>query len=153
MLSLNQLMILTQNERRRWKNSYDIDFFKAKQGEGDSGPELTFAAVITGGKEPRKPVVQMFSEEIRPEAPCKVSCNCPYFQIKLAAPLYASGTTDIQVRRSDIPEKYRGIQKPGLCPHLYRLVQTILSGNNAELSRLQRNSRNESVSDRLRRLL
>lgn len=144
-------MVLTQSEKRKWKNQYKIEFFKTGSSEGYEGSYMSFAAVITGGKEPRKPVVKLFSDEIAASAPAKVSCNCPYFRIKLALPLSLSGSTDVKVRRDDIPSRYRGIQQPGLCPHLLKLVELILS-DSTELDRVRKASRQTSISDKLKRL-
>lgn len=152
MLSLSQLMVLTQSDKRTWTNTYDLEYFKSGFLEGDEGPYLSFAAVVVGGKEPRKPIIKMFSDEISPGAPTKVSCTCPYFKIKRAIPLFTNGSTDVQVRRSDIPERYRGIQKPGLCPHLFRLAEVVLSQDNTQIRRLRAQSRRVNINDKLKRL-
>lgn len=152
MLTLSQLMVLTQTEKRKWKNRYDLQYFKAGFLEGDEGSYLSFAAVVTGGKEPRKPVIKLFSDQISAGAPTKVSCTCPYFRIKLALPLGTSGSTDVRIRRADIPERYSGIQKPGLCPHLLKLAEVVLSQDTTEVDRLRRDSRRVNINDKLKRL-
>lgn len=152
MLTLSQLMVLTQIEKRKWKNRYDLQYFKSGFLEGDEGPYLSFAAIVVGGKEPRKPVIKLFSDQINAGAPAKVSCTCPYFRIKLALPLVTSGSTDVRIRRSDIPERYRGGQKPGLCPHLMKLAEIVLSQSTTEVDRLRKASRKVNVSDKLKRL-
>jgi len=145
-------MVLTQNEKRKWKNRYELQYFKSGFLEGDDGPYLSFAAVVTGGKEPRKPIIKLFSDEITAGAPTKVSCTCPYFRIKLALSLNASGSTNLQVRRDDIPERYSGIQKPGLCPHLLKLAEVVLSQDTTEIDRLRKESSRVNISDKLKRL-
>lgn len=145
-------MVLTQNDSRTWKNEYGLEYFKAGSDIGQEGAYLAFIAVVVGGKAPRKPLIKLFSDAINAGAPAKVSCTCPYFRIKLAVPLFTNGSTDMRVRRADIPEKYRGIQKPGLCPHLMKLAETVLSQDNTELDRVRESSRNTNVSDKLKSL-
>lgn len=152
MLSLSQLMILTQTDQRKWKNDYRLEFFKSGADLGTEGAFLAFVAIIVGGKEPRKPSIKLFSDTIEATSPAKVSCTCPYFRIKLAIPLTTSGSTDMRVRASDLPTKYRGVQKPGLCPHLMKLAEVILSSDNTELDRVRSSSKDTNVSDKLKRL-
>jgi hypothetical protein len=145
-------LVLTQTEKRKWKKSYSLEYFKAGQLEGEDGPYLSFAAVVVGGKEPRKPIIKLYSDEISAGAGTKVSCTCPYFKIKLALPLYTSGSTEVIVRRRDIPEKYRGIQKPGLCPHLMKLAEVVLAQDSTEIDRVRESSRRININDKLKRL-
>lgn len=152
MLTLSQLLVLTQQDRRRFKVSYTIDALNAKAAEDNSGDFIQFSAVVLGGKEPRKSMVRLYGSEIDPSASSKVSCSCPYFRIRLAIPMYLAGSTEIRVGRDEIPEKYRGNQRPGLCPHLLTLCESLLSMNSTEMDRLRQQSPRVSVNDRLRRL-
>ena len=152
MLTLSQLMVLTQTDKRTWKNRYELQYFKSGFLEGDEGPYLSFAAIVVGGKEPRKPIIKLFSDEITPGAPAKVSCTCPYFRIKLALSLGVSGSTNMQITRSDIPVRYSRIQKPGLCPHLLKLAEVVLSQDTTEIDRLRQDSRRVNINEKLKRL-
>lgn len=152
MLTLSQLLVLTQQDRRRFRTSYTLDALNSKAAEDNSGVYIQFSSVVTGGKEPRKSMLRVYSTKVDPGASAKVSCSCPYFRIRLAIPLYLAGSTELKVERDEIPEKYRGIQRPGLCPHLLTLCESLLSMNSTEMDRLRQQSPRVSVNDRLRRL-
>jgi len=143
-------MVLTQPAKSKWTKSYRLEYFKAAPAEDNSGSYFAFSAVVAGGKEPRKSYMKLYSDEIEAGAPVSVSCTCTYFRIKLAIPLAVNGSTEVNVRRSDIPDKYRGIQAPGLCPHLLLLSETILSQNNTEVERLRNASKRTNINAKLK---
>lgn len=150
--TLSQLLILTQNEKRAFKESYHIDALKLTSGSDSLGKFSQFGAVVTGGKEPRYSVVRAYSEDVTATSTAKVTCSCSYFRIRLAVSLSLAGATDMKVNKADIPEKLSNLQKPGLCPHLLVLVESILSMNTTEMKRLKQQQSRTNVHERLRRL-
>jgi hypothetical protein len=151
MLTLSQLLILTDRERRKFKNNYNLEALQSGKGMDSRGEFTIFSSVVTGGSSPRKSVCRVYGE-LEAGSPCKVACTCAYFKIRLAIPLYLAGTTDIRIDKSEIPEKYLGIQTAGLCPHLLKLIETILNPNSTEFKRLKKQSRRVSISDKLKGL-
>jgi len=153
MLTLSQLLVLTEPDRRRFTTDYTIEALERRVDSDNLGDFIQFVALITGGKDPRKSALRVYSHEIIVDATAKVSCSCPYFRVRLASVLYTMGATDLRVRKDEIPEKYQGLQKPGLCPHLLKLAETLLSPHSTEMTRLrQQQSPRISISDQLRRL-
>lgn len=152
MLTLSQLLVVTEPDRRRFKTNYTVEALKKKSDSDNLGDFIQFIAVIVGGKDPRKSAIRLYAEEISPDVTAKVSCTCPYFRIRLAPSLFTMGATDLKVRQEDIPEKFRGLQKPGLCPHLLKLAETLLSTNSTEMARLSQQSPRISINARLRQL-
>jgi len=152
MLSLSQLLVLTQNDKRRFRSNYRVEALKLNSDADNFGAFLQFAAIVSGGKDPRRSLIRLYAEEVSATATAKVACSCPYFRIRLAVSLFLSGATDMKVDRSDIPEKLRGLQKLGLCPHLLTLAESLLSLNTTEMKRLRHQARHQNVHDRLRRL-
>lgn len=152
MLTLSQLLVVTQPDRRRFKTEYTVEALKTGNDSDGIGDFLQFVAVVTGGKDPRKSAIRLYSEEVDAAATTKVSCSCTYFRIRCAPALYSMGATDMKVALNEIPEKFRGLQKPGLCPHLLKLAETILSTNSTEMKRLRQQSPRVSINDRLRQL-
>ncbi len=152
MLTLSQLLVVTQPDRRRFKTEYKVEALKTRKESDNLGDFIQFLAVISGGKDPRKSVIRIYSEEIDPAASAKVSCSCAYFKVRCAPALYTMGATDMRVGPEDIPEKLRGFQKPGLCPHLLKLAETLLATNSTEMQRLRQQSPRVSINDRLRQL-
>lgn len=152
MLTLSQLLVLTEGERRRFTTKYTVDSFEQRTDSDNIGDFIQFVALLLGGKEPRKSAIRLYSEEVSADATTKVSCSCPYFRIRLAPVLYTMGATDLRVGRDEIPEEYQRLQKPGLCPHLLKLAEVILSPNSTETRRLRQQSPRVSINDRLRRL-
>jgi hypothetical protein len=152
MLTLSQLLVLTQPDRRRFKTEYTIEAMKTRKDSDGVGEFLQFAAVVTGGKDPRKSVIRVYSDEVDPAATAKVSCSCPYFRIRCAPALFRMGATDMKVNPDEIPEKFRNLQKPGLCPHLLKFAETLLASNSTEMKRLRQQFQRVSINDRLRHL-
>lgn len=150
--TLSQLLLLSQNEKRAFKEEYRLEALKLTSGTDTLGKYTQFASVVLGGKEPRYSVVKAYSEDVTATSTAKVTCSCDYFRIRLAVSLFLSGATDMKVDKSDIPEKLSGLQKPGLCPHLLILVESILSMNTTEMKRLKQQQKRTNVNERLRRL-
>lgn len=151
--TLSQLLLLTQNEKNSFKERYRLDNLKLTGGKDSLGSFTKFGAIVLGGKEPRYSAVKAYSEEVTATTTAKVTCTCTYFRIRLAVSLFLNGATDMKVKKSDIPEKLIGLQKPGLCPHLLVLVESILVMNTTEMKRLrQQQQRPLNVNERLRRL-
>lgn len=145
MLTLSQLLVLTESDKRRFKVKYTLDSINRRKASDNIGDYLQFVGLVLGGNEPRKSVIRMYAQEPDVGAMAKVSCSCPYFRIRLAPVLYTMGATDLNVRDEDIPEKFRSLRKPGLCPHLLHLAEAILSPDSTETERLNRQSARTTV--------
>ena len=151
MLSISQLLLFTSSDRKRFSTNYVIESLSKKEEEDSIGEFILFSGLITGGKEPRVSSAKIYGSKPDPDAFCKVSCTCPYFKIKLASALYRAGSTD-KNPRIDESEELRRIQKPGLCPHLLHLLETLLSPHYKDLREARTAQRRTRVSDRLRGL-
>jgi hypothetical protein len=151
-LSLAQLLSITATDKKMFKGDYVIDTLKQGKGEDEGGEYLSFSAIVVGGEQPRRPTIHMYAEKVDPTASVKVGCTCAYFKYRLSNSLYTNGATDSKVERGDIPDRFRSDQKVGLCPHLLKLAETVLYSNNTEARRLREQSRDVTISDRLKRL-
>jgi len=151
-LTLSQLLLLTQEARRSFKADYRLDSLKQTKGQDVDGEFIAEVGIVVGGKEPRRPIIRAYSEKIDITSPCKVSCTCKYFIYKLAVPLMLTGSTDVKIDEDDIPPQFKNIQEPGLCAHLLALAEVVLAPSNTERDRLRRESARVRISDRLKNL-
>src|SRR5574343_1311567 len=148
MMDWSTLLVYTATEKHRFTKNYDIHTLNSSKSEDSYGEFLRYSAIITGGSEPRHSIIILYASELDKTADCKVQCSCPYFRYRNAPALYKMGATDLEVK--DIPERLAGVQKPGLCAHLFLLSDLLLSGDVAERQRIEAQSRPQSVNQKLR---
>lgn len=154
MLSLNQLVTLTQEARRTFKKTnYHAASLVLKTVKGGAGDFIRAKAAILGGKDPRVSVIDFHASAISASANVKVSCTCPYFKYKVALFLDSKGSTTMKVSKRDIPEDMIDSQASGLCPHLYYLVPVVLNRNKTTEGKKARASKiTPSSKSRLKQL-
>tara|TARA_R100001132_G_C3273775_1_gene95791 strand:+ start:2046 stop:2492 length:447 start_codon:yes stop_codon:yes gene_type:complete len=145
MINLGQLVAMSQNDKRSWKSYYRIEKLGRSESDDPNDEFILFSAVVSGGKDLRVPKIKVYDEKVSSTSPCTVSCSCNYFRYRLALSLASNDATEVKIRKSDIPTSYTGTQKIGLCPHLMKLAETILSPNN-EKSRKAVSSPNKKLS-------
>lgn len=131
MLSLNQLVSLTQEAKKTFKRSnYQAASLVIQTVKGGEGDFIRAKAVITGGKDPRISVIDFHSNYVVASANVRVYCTCPYFKYKVALFLASKDSTTMTIERKEIPADMLANQASGLCPHLYYLVPVVLSARN-----------------------
>lgn len=127
MLTLGNLIKLSDHRILSTLSKYRLDAFDTKTGNDTFGDYIRFLAEIVGEKHTRRSNLSIYDSSISLEAPSLVYCSCDYFKYNLEIALVAQGSA-IQLHADALAPKIRNASmKPGLCPHLLLLAKVALN--------------------------